>query len=101
MAEQDDVNGLILSNLARLAARLSQVSGDLRAVRGLLEASRGGAEGADAEPPVKRAARVALDLCEMIGKLDAGDAWKVMEVMKKGLAVQILALEQRKAAAHA
>lgn len=52
------------------------------------------------ETPVKRAASAAMDLCEMIGKLDAGDAWKVMEVMKNVMAVQLLVLEQKKAVAH-
>lgn len=40
MADQDEMNGLILSNLAKLSSRLCQVSGDLRAIRGLLEERR-------------------------------------------------------------
>lgn len=52
------------------------------------------------ETPLKRAASAAMDLCAMIGKLSDEDAVKAIEVMKCGMKVQLLALEQRKAVAH-
>jgi hypothetical protein len=53
------------------------------------------------ETPLKRAAGVAMDFCAMIGKLSDEDAIKAIEVMKCGMCVQLLVLEQRKAVAHA
>lgn len=80
---------------AELQGKLQQMARDLED-----EKSREAAEPDKENAPLKRATSAAMDLCAMIGKLSVDDAVKAVEVLKCGMRVQLLALEQRKAVSN-